>query len=387
VAEADHFYANIRRGVLLLESGRAREALPFLQAAIAANPDSPHGYAELARCYNEIPSERYKSIAAIDRAIALEPYSSFFLGRKAWFLVCLMRFRAALAAAQQGLAINPNCAQSLNGLANAYTKLGQWRKAEEVCRRILAHDPNDVPGLNLLAQALRHQGRYKETREVVAQLLANVPNDSFGQANAGYAALAAGDHLRANEHFLASLRMDPHFDLARRGLLQSLRARIWIIRLNMRIGSFVRYQPSGRELLYLVAGVVLAVLAVIGLYKMLNWIHPVTGALFGGFLIFLFSFGVLGLAFWMWFSIVVGIFGNFLLLFDPLGRHALNRTEKARAIMAILWFGACVSLALFTGGGVIVVVLVALLLLVAVTVQIPLLYDRWLRRRLEKTDG
>ncbi len=384
--DPSHFHANFQRGVLLLNQGRPREALPFFQAAVAANPDAPHGYAELARCWNEIPKERHKSIGAIDRAIALAPNESFYRGRKAWYLVCQMRFHAALLAAQEGLALNPTCPQSLNGLANAHTKLGQWRKAEEDCRRILALDPNDVPGLNLLAQALRHQGRFKESRQAVAQLLALTPNNAFGQANAGYAALAAGDHLRANEHFLNSLRLDPHFDLARRGLLQSLRARIWIIRVNMRISSFVRREPSGGELFYLVSVGLLTLLAVIVVNRVLNWIHPDAGTLFGGFLILLLMVFFVSVLFWVYFSVVVGIFGNFLLLFDPLGRHALTRQEKIRAVMPAVWSALCAGFIIYSGGFLVAAVLVALLLLVAATIQIPLFYDRWQRRRLEESE-
>src|SRR5258708_740218 len=127
--DPDHFHANLQRGSLLLGQNRPREALPFIQAAIAANPDSSQGYAELARCWNAIPSERSKAVQAIDRAISLAPNSSYYFGLKGWYLVCQMRFRAALQAAQQGVALNPNCIQSLNALANAYTKLNQWKKA------------------------------------------------------------------------------------------------------------------------------------------------------------------------------------------------------------------------------------------------------------------
>ncbi len=385
MSDPSHYHANLQRGSLLLNNNRPREALPFIQAAIAANPDAPHAYAELARCWNAIPAERHKSIGAIDRAIALAPNSSFYHGCKAWYLVCLMRYQGALKAARDGLALNPNCPQSLNGLANAHTKLNQWKKAEETCRRILANDPNDVPGLNLLAQALRHQGRWKETREAVAHLLAHTPNNAFGQANAGYAALAAGDHLRANDHFLASLRMDPHFDLARRGLLQSLRARIWIVRINLRLSSLVRRQPSRREGLFLVCGFLGTLLALAGIDVGLNAIHSGAGTVFCGFLVTLLLVVFILAVLWIYFSIVVGIFGNVLLLFDPLGRHALNRQEKTRAVINGVFFAGLVTLFMCTAWP-LALAMIVLFFVLAFTTQYPLLRDRWLRRRLEKSE-
>ena len=184
--DLDAFNANIQRGSLLLDQNWPREALSFIQGAIAADPENPRGYAELARCWNGLPGQRSKVIPAIDAAIGRAPNVSFYYGRKGWYLVCQMRFHAALAAAKQGLAIDPACIHSLNATANAYTKLGRWREAEAACRRILEIDPDDDPGLNLLAQALRHRGKWKESRETVARLLAQMPNNAFGHANAGY---------------------------------------------------------------------------------------------------------------------------------------------------------------------------------------------------------
>lgn len=377
--EPDHFHANLQRGSLLLNQDRPREALPFIQAAIAADPEAPQGYAELARCWNALPATRSKSIQAINRAIGLAPNLSYYQGLKGWYLVCLLRYREALSVAQKGLAINPNCSQSLNSLANAHTKLGQWKKAEAACRRILEHDPNDAPGLNLLAQALRHQGRWKETREVVAHILASMPNNAFGHANAGYAALAAGDHLRANDHFREALRMDPHFDLARRGLLQSLRARNWMIRFNLRAASFI-HRPGT------LLNVTVAVACFIGSLTVLGYLAAFMNSLFpkAGTLFFLFLFGVVIL--YACVSALVGLVGDFLLLFDPIGWHALTRLEKHRAcvpavglaviigfLVSIRCWGTSLAVVTFFG-------------LLALSIQFPLLKDRWQRRRERESD-
>ncbi len=387
VPDPSHFHANLQRGSLLLNQNRPREALPFLQAAIAANPDAPQGYAELARCWNAIPGERHKSISAINRAIGLAPNSSFYLGCKAWYLVCLLRFHSALNVAQEGIALNPTCPQSLNSLANAYTKLNRWKKAEETCRRILALDPNDVPGLNLLAQALRHQGRWKETRQVVAHLLANTPNNAFGQANAGYAALAAGDHLRANEHFLSSLRMDPHFDLARRGLLQSLRARIWITRFNMRLVGFLNRctasMPSIVTYLCIslvafslfIFGCVLDYLQIHGERNLSQTLGLITCSVLVGFFIYIYFSGLIFVA------------GNFFLMFDRLGQHALTTREKIRATLPIVALGMMEALMLACGAWQFALGFAAFFGVLAFPIQFPPPRDRLLRPRLETAEA
>jgi len=379
VPAPEHFHANLQRGSLLLNQNRPLEALPFIQAAIAADIDAPQAYAELARCYNAIPRDRAKSIAAIDRAIGLAPHSSYYFGLKGWYLVCLMRYRAAFDAAQKGLAINPNCIQSLNSLANAHTKLNQWKKAEAACLRILALDPHDAPGLNLLAQALRHQSRWKESRETVARLLANMPNNSFAHANAGYAALAAGDHLRANEHFLTSLRLDPHFDLARRGLLQSLRARIWLIRWNHRIFSILRRPPSARNLLTTFLVIFGCLALMVGIMAISSSYDSTAGFAWLGLLF------LAGL-FYIYLSALVALMGNFMLMFDPLGRHALTRQEKAKASIPAIAFALIVGALILAGAWLVAIGLLLFFALLALSIQFPLIKDRWQRHREKQSE-
>jgi len=369
VPEPDAYQANLQRGTVLLDHNRPKEALPFIQAAIAANPDAPYAYAELARCWNEIPPDRHKSIDAINRAIGLAPHVSHFHGRKGWFCVCLLQYRAAKKAADAGLAIDPNCITSLNALANAHTKLGQWKKAEEACHRILALNPNDAPALNLLAQAYRHQGRWKESRETVARLLANLPDNAFGHANAGYGALAAGDHLRANEHFLTSLRLDPHFDLARRGLLSSLRSRIWLVRLN----RYLYYPGTARNLC--IAVIVLGTMFLLSDYgPMLDKYYPAVSNTLAALLLG-------GGLFYVFLSFLTLFAANFLLLFDPLGRHALNQREKGRAYLSAAGVVLIVAAFFASGSDIVAWLFLVILAIAGLSVLLPLLKDRWLRRR------
>jgi Tfp pilus assembly protein PilF len=368
------YHANLQRGILLLQQRRPQEAVKFLQQAIAEEPNQPQAYAELAQCWVSMPNEGYKALQAIDRAISLEPADSVYYGLKGWIFVCLDRYQPALNAARQGLALDPNCMQSLNAEANAHSMLHQWKKAEASCRRMLELNPYDNPALNLLAQALRHQGRWKESRVVVDQLLAQVPNDAFGLANAGHGALAAGDHLRANEHFLQALQMDPNLDLAREGLLNSLRARIWILRMAIRIGNFFRYAPTFRNLMVAV-GTFWAVIFSVGLACfVLEKIHPGLG---GSFLKW-FCIGMLGGI--LWFA-ATAVLANFLLLFDPLGRHALTFEDKIKACMPGGGFLFAIAMIFFTPAWKLGVVLILLVVAMVLVIQFPLMKDRWLRWR------
>jgi tetratricopeptide (TPR) repeat protein len=369
VPEPDAYQANLHRGAQLLALNRPREAIPYFENAIAASPRSAHAFAQLARAWNEIPAHRAKAIPIIDQAIALAPTASACFGLKSWFLLCQTRYMAAKTEAKKGIALNPLCVPSLNALANAETRLHQWRNVETTCLRVLQINPNDGPALNLIAQALRHLGRWTESREIVARLLANRPNDAFGHANAGYAALTIGDHLRANEHFLESLRLDPHFDLGRRGLLESLRSRVWIIRTN----RYLRRPGTLRNLI--IATIILGAIMLVGyLADVLNALHPKAGDFFAMTLI---GAGLL----YIYLSFVVYLMVNFLLLFDPVGRHALTQQEKGRACIPVVFFAVVLGAMVYAQAWVSAAVSAVVFAILVLSIQFPLLKDRYLRRR------
>ena len=351
------YEANLHRGQLLRESARFADACKFLSAAIEADPEQPQAYLELALARSGLPGQMRESLAAVDRAVALAPNSAHFLGYKAYLLSRFGRQKEAMAAAESALKLDPNSHIALLGLANAYTKTSQWFLAERIACRMLEMDADDTTALNLLAQAMRLQNRLREAREVTARILALVPNDVFGQANAGYEALVVGDHRRANRHFLEALRLDPHYEHARRGLLQSLRARNWLYRVNVRLISLYNRDQKPRGLLLV-------------------------------FLVFL-SIATGGLIIMLWFlyilfALTLMPISNFFLLAEPAGRRALTRRERAMAIFygvlifAVLAWLACSRfhfLFFFAAG---------YIGMFALGVYVPQAMDWWRARREEK---
>ena len=301
------YWANLRRGQMLRQAGRYKEACDFLGAAIQAEAELPQPYLEMALALSELPGKRKEALQAVDRAVSLAPESDHFLGYKAYLLSRFGRHKEALDFAQRALSLSPLSHIGLLAQANAYTKLGQWTKAEESARRMLELDAEDTAALNLLAQSLRLQKRFREGSEVLHQILARVPEDAFGQANAGYEALRVGDHRRANEHFLSALRVDPKYEHARRGLVESLRSRVWIYRMTQKVQNLLqggKYYGSGFRI-----GIVVLVMA--------------TGGIF--FLVFLLYALI---------AMTLKPISDFFLLLEPMGRHALTIYERRASLFA-----------------------------------------------------
>ncbi len=365
--EAPGYMPNLQRGILLRGQKRYKEANEFLGKAIEADPEKATAYAELALCLNDWGSREREALRAIDRAIFLEPLNARYLGLKGWILVCQRKYQSALQVANRGVEMDPVCITALNAQANAYTKMGQWKQAEAASRRILALNVHDAPALNLLAQSLRFQGRGKESREVVGRILALLPDNAFGHMNAGYGAMEVGDHVRANEHFLISLRMDPHSDLARKGLLHSLRARVWIYRMQFRIGAFLR-RPASFLRVTSLAGIVVGMI-VLGFF--LEWCHAGLGSLI-----------VLAFVGYIYLSFFSRLTGDIFLFFDPVGRHALSLRDKIHACLFAAVLGCLLVVAALAQLWGALALLLAYVGFFGFAIYYPLLKDR-LRRRKE----
>jgi tetratricopeptide (TPR) repeat protein len=301
MSDGPGYEANLVRGQLLRENGRFQDACKYLGDAIQADPEEP---------------QKHMVLETIDRAVSLDPRSARLLGYKGYLLSHLGRHKEGLAVAGHALEIDPFCYIALLAHANAYTKQSQWLLAEHAARRMLEFNPSDISALNLLAQALRFQDRLKESHEVIAQILMRVPNDAFGQTNAGYEALKVNDYRRANGHFLTALRTDPHNDHARQGLLQSLRSRIWIFRVNFQILTLLSEERSKAQAALRVAFVILTVatggiaLLLVLLYLVLAFtLYPVS---------------------------------NLFLLLEPVGRRALTSRQRNWAVFT----GLCAAVVL-----------------------------------------
>ena len=297
------YQANLKRGQLLTEAGHYAEATNYLRSAIEADPNQPQAYLALALAESERPGGQNNALDAIDRAMALAAGSAHILGNKAQLLCNFGRYHEALELRNRALQIDPNCYIALLAQTNAYTKLCRWPEAALSARRMLELNPNDASALNLLAQAFRFQDRHQESHKITSRVLSLAPEDAFGQANAGYDALKADDPRLANAHFLQALRLDPHCEYARIGLLQSLRMRVWIYRFNFKILAGFAQQKDSR-----------------GFSLLIGLLTVATGGAILGFLI------LYVLVAWTLLPI-----SNFFLLFDPRGRKALNHKERTWA--------------------------------------------------------
>ena len=364
---ASSYQASLQRGELLRNQGRYAEAEKFLHQAITEQPSNAEGYYELAFCYCNWGDYSPKALSTIDHVISLDPNRAEFFSLRAWILGNLDKNKEAILVAEQALALNPHSILALNAQTRAYSDLHDWKQTEVNARYTLEiNSTNELAG-NLLALALRQQGRLQESEAVTASLLAHAPDSAMAQSNAGWSALHAGDHRRANQHFLEALRLDPDYDYARRGLLHSFNSRVWIYRIYFQFIAWLGKHRKGMRYFFL-AVIYIAYRLVVtelrkeyGTEKSIYWIFVVMTLYF-----IIFGFG--------------RSFGNFFLLFDPFARHALTPKEKRWSIFVGIFYGFILGVEIIGGAWPQAAILLAILAFFLWGVLFPRFQDAFLRR-------
>ena len=224
------YESHMKRGQLLHEQGRYPEAEDFLKQALTEDPHNPHALLLLAWCQFYQDNREKEALATVEMALGLEPGVSDLHGLRAMVLSKLKRHKDAHEAAERSIALDPDDPFGYAVKAQAFAGEQKWAPMEEAAREALAQDGDHDFGQNLLTQSLLLQGKTEENAFNVDRQLARDPDDPMPHFNAGYAALRRGDYKKAEEHFRESLRLNPSFESAREGMLESFRARSIVYR-------------------------------------------------------------------------------------------------------------------------------------------------------------
>lgn len=319
----------VLRGLQLKEIGRYADAERAFREALAQEPNDAFALHHLAACQFHQDGRHREALQTIDNAIALAPNEADHHVLRAFILCLLERAKEALATAHAALALDPTSSAGFAAEAQAHLMLARWPDAERAAREALALDADNTTAANQLAQALRLQNKMAEDAGHLAGMLARDPEDPYTHANAGWSALQRGEHRLAETHFREALRLNPEFDAAREGLLNSFRARSPLYRGYLQY-CFAMQRLSAAWRWGVIIGLYLAARLAA------HWKGGVGLALIA--LYFLFCL-------WVW---VARPFGNLLLLFDRFARHALRRNEKIEA--TVVGGGLCAGLAALGGG-------------------------------------
>ena len=219
-----------------------KDNVSLLRAASAAAPNDPAPYLTLVEHYTA-DGNWTAALAAVDRAIALDPKSARAHRIRTAILGQLGRYEQVEESARSALELDPRDAESLANLANALVRQGRPKEGAEACRqavaidstlvngwynlgvaltqlgdipgaaaayqRTIALEPRNVPALNNLGALLGSTGRIAEAKDLYVQLVGLAPNSIEARMNLALAYLRLGDRESAAKERETIRRLNP----------------------------------------------------------------------------------------------------------------------------------------------------------------------------------
>ena len=324
---------NLARGIQLLEIGRIKEAIPFLQKALqddfhnwntkyylALAYYNTNDYNNAEKLSNTLLEEEpnnpavfflkskielqkdnlNKAIEHIDIAISIQPYDSDFFAQKS--LIYLHK------------------KDYINGLDNANHGLSIDAK-NSIC-------------LNLRAQFLTKLNRVEEADNTIENILHDNPEDEHSHANVGWVELEKGNHKKSMTHFKEALKLNPNFEYARNGMSTAIKAKNILYKAFLKYAFWMGNKSTKIQWIY-----------ILGIYFAYRFSIKVLSEAGMTYMVIPLVIAYLLFALGGW---IMEPLSNMILLMDNYGKYLLNKVEKQSGIaFSILFFIALLSGILF----------------------------------------
>jgi len=304
----------VRHAILYLQHHRPLEAEKELRAHLAQEPTDASAMMLLSVALSEQDKDD-DAVQVSRQAVAAAPDMDSAHYHLAKALFAKRDLKAARASAERAVALDPEDADNYGLLALILHHKNEHELAIANADRGLALDPEHLTCLNIRSAELSQQKRFEEADLTMDKALELDPQNPYTHSNTGWAALRQGDHARAMEHFREALRLEPGLENARRGMIESLKARYWIYRQWLRYVFWVSNLKSGTQRWFII-GIWLMVRVFGSATTRVPFLAPI-----GAFIIIIYVL----FAFSSW---VITPLTNLLLRLNRFGRYALNSEEK-----------------------------------------------------------
>ena len=157
-------YTNL--GALLLGQGRAAEAIPYIERAIALKPDLPEAYYNRADASAALGLQD-EAKAYYERALQVAPTYAPDYNGLGLLLLNQGRPAEAMPYFQRAVQLRPNSPAPLYNLGNAAVAIGRLDDAEAYYERALQIEPELPQAHNNLANLYAYRGRSNERSSII----------------------------------------------------------------------------------------------------------------------------------------------------------------------------------------------------------------------------
>ncbi len=317
--------AHLERARRLLETHRPADAEREARSGLAESPRDPL----LLHALCSALLGQKKLAAAAEVAQSLQTAAPNWTD--AHLILCcveLERGQVNLAerAALEARRLAPTSPTPRQNLAACYLRRECWDGALVEAEAGLALDPTHVGCAQTRTLALMHMGRKQESVVTANIALAQDASNSASHNLAGWAKLNSGDYRAAKEHFSEALRLNPTADNSRAGLLESMKAHNPLYRAMFALLKFMASSKLSEGASY-----ALRVLFLVGFCFVPDRASAVALPLV-----------VVAIGFLLVVSCSLPFF-NVLIMFDPIGRHALQPYDRAGVWMMAGCAGSAVG--------------------------------------------
>ena len=235
--------ADFERAQLLVSQSRFDMAETSLRAALTGDPGDYRAHALLAYCLLRLGRGK-DALAEADAAVAAEPGAPYAHYIRALTLAETGKRAEAKTAAREAIRLDPSDADYFALLGGIHLDDKSWSDALKSAESALVLDAEHVQAANVRAAALVKLGRGAEAGATLDSTLAREPESAVTHANMGWTLLERGDHKKAQEHFREALRLDPHQEWAREGIVESMKARNPVYRFMLQYFFFMSKLPA-----------------------------------------------------------------------------------------------------------------------------------------------
>jgi len=311
---------------LLFEQNRAEAAETKLRQLLVSDPQNSDAVALLVLCL--LQREQYdEATERAKEAIALSPDTAYFHAVLGQIWLKRNYLQRAEQPLQQAIALDPYHPWFRVILAQLRYRQSRFEEALAAVEGALELNPEDDSATALRGEILRRMGRSLPAAAALEETLARDPENAYSHAIMGWTKLQQGDRKQALTYFREALRLEPELEMAREGMLDALRAANPFYRAVLQFTFWInRWPPRVRW------GILLGGFFGVQILANLAEQQPAWAPY-----LWVLIFAYIAFAFSTWFATPLT---NVLLLFHPLGRHALTRIDRWAAVGTGL---ACVA--------------------------------------------
>ena len=328
----------LKRGILLHEQGRSKEAVGELLLALANDPSEGTALYYLIECFLDL--QKYDDAEKHARElIALKPDHSIAYYSLARVLRRRNRLEEARSAINRAILLDPEDADNFGMKGAIELSDSQWKEALSAADTGLEIDPENHLCINVRARALVQSNDVEKASEALQDALSQRPESAYLHANQGWVLLRKGLPDDARIHFREALRLDPEDEYARSGLLEAIKAKNfvyrWVLKYVFFVGSLTQNQKW-----YLVVGLYILAKVLRSLGKTYPSFQPYVTP-------FTMAYMVFAVVTWIAYPL-----SNLFLFLHPTGRLCLSRDDRRGAmLLAAIFLMAIVAgaLGLVTG--------------------------------------